>query len=87
MAKNSKRIREKRLLSLQKKSPRCRVESFNVDLPNGKYRIYQAVYNVNLSLIRIVPEVSQQIMSGYRGTTPAVLPLLVQDVQDEVLGI
>lgn len=87
MAKNSRRIREKRFLSRQKKSPRCRVESFNIDVSRDRYRVYKAVYDVNLSLINIVPTVSQQLMSSYRGTTPALLPFLIKDVQDEVLNV
>lgn len=87
MAKNSRRARERITLAQQRKSPRCRTETFHVDLPNGRYQKYQAVYDVNLSLIRIYPEVSQRIMSDFRGTTPARLPELTQRIQDEILWI
>ena len=87
MAKNSKKQQAKESLFRHKVNKRCRVEAFNIDLPNGRYQKYQAVYNTNLSLISIYPEVSQKLMSGYRGTSPAILPALIQDIQDEVLGL
>lgn len=87
MAKNSKKERARDNLFRHKVNRRCRVEAFNIDLPNGRYQKYQAVYDTNLSLISIYPETSQKIMSGYRGTSPALLPALIQDIQDEVLGL
>jgi hypothetical protein len=87
MGKNSKKERAKLNLFRHKVNRRCRVETFNVDLPNGKYQKYQVVYNTNLSLISIYPEVSAKLMSSYRGTSPALLPALIQDIQDEVLGL
>ena len=85
MAKNSKKERFKEDLFRHKMNRRCRIESFNIDLPNGRYQKYQAVYDTNLSLISIYPEVSAKLMSSYRGTSPALLPVLIQDIQDEIL--
>jgi len=87
MGKNSRVERAKLNLFRHKVNKRCRVEAFNIDLPNGKYQKYQVVYNANLSLISIYPDVSARLMSGYRGTSPALLPALIQDIQDEVLGL
>lgn len=87
MAKNSKKERSKENLFRHKVNKRCRVEAFNIDLPNGKYQKYQVVYNTNLSLISIYPEVSAKLMSSYRGTSPALLPVLIRDIQDEVFGL
>ena len=87
MANNSRKERAKENLFRHKVNKRCRVEAFNIDLPNGRYQKYQAVYDTNLSLISIYPEVSQKLMSGYHGTSPALLPALIQDIQDEVLGL
>lgn len=85
MAKNSKKERIKENLFRHKVNRRCHIETFGIDLPNGKYQKYQVVYNTNLSLISIYPEVSAKLMSSYRGTSPALLPALIQDIQDEVL--
>ena len=85
MAKNSKKERAKEDLFRHKVNKRCQVEAFNIDLPNGKYQKYQVVYNTNLSLISICPDVSAKLMSSYRGTSPALLPALIQDIQDEIL--
>ena len=87
MAKNSKKERAKENLFRHKVNRRCQVEAFNIDLPNGRYQKYQAVYNTNLSLISIYPEVSAKLMSSYCGTSPALLPALIRDIQDEVLGL
>lgn len=87
MGKNSRKERAKLNLFRHKVNRRCRVEAFNVDLPNGRYQKYQAVYDANLSLISIYPDVSAKLMSSYRGTSPAKLPALIQDIQDEVLDL